>query len=149
MDPTASIGDKIAAAADITLDVGTGINVKDIKAAAKAVEGAAEKVSALRKGPLKNASGSLDESASKARSLPQGDKFRRDPRNLQDKLTMDEAKAGAGEPVPGMGPLKDPRYKGWQKMQHQHEGPDGTRTNVHYNLNPKTGEKADFKFKDD
>lgn len=42
--PTASIGEKIAAGFDIALDVGTGINTKDIQTAARAVEGAGDKL---------------------------------------------------------------------------------------------------------
>ena len=47
MDPNASAAEKLMAAADIALDVGTGINTRDIKAAAKAVENTADKADLL------------------------------------------------------------------------------------------------------
>ncbi len=127
------------------LDLGAAAGL--LRSAGKIVSGVSRSAEKSA-GSLKNASGSLDDAARKARGLPQGDKFRRSPRNLQDQLTMKEARAGAGEPVPGMGPLKDPRWKGWQKWQHQHRGPDGSLTNIHFNYNPKTKQRADFKFKD-
>jgi RHS repeat-associated protein len=48
MDPNASAAEKLMAAADIALDVGTGINTRDIKAAAKVVENVKDRVQAAR-----------------------------------------------------------------------------------------------------
>lgn len=50
MDPSASIGEKIAAAADIALDVGTGINTRDIKAAKQAVQDLGERAKEIHRG---------------------------------------------------------------------------------------------------
>jgi RHS repeat-associated protein len=73
-----------------------------------------------------------------------GDKFRRTPNNLAEKLSMDEAKGGAGEVI--MRNLKDPRFKGMEKLQHMHVHPDGTKTVIHYVRDPATGKLLDFKF---
>ena len=48
MDPNASIGQKALAAVDIALDVGTGINIKDMKAGIRAAEKVADKVHEAR-----------------------------------------------------------------------------------------------------
>jgi YD repeat-containing protein len=74
------------------------------------------------------------------------DPFRRIPNNLNEKLAMDEAQAGAGQKI--MDNLNDPRYKGMEKWQHVHQNPDGTNTVVHYVRDPVTGNLMDFKFKE-
>jgi hypothetical protein len=74
------------------------------------------------------------------------DKFRRTPNNLAEKLTMDEAKGGAGKKI--ISNLNDPKFKGMDKMQHVHKHPNGTQTNIHYVRDPKTGKTMDFKFKE-
>ncbi len=73
------------------------------------------------------------------------DKFRRAPKNLAEKLSMDEAKGGAGRKI--MDNLGDPKFKGMEKWQHVHKHPDGTNTVIHYVRDPKTGQLLDFKFK--
>jgi len=73
------------------------------------------------------------------------DKFRRTPRNLAEKLSMDEAKGGAGRKI--MDGLSDPKYGGMEKWQHVHRHPDGTNTVIHYVRNPATGKLTDFKLK--
>jgi len=47
------------------------------------------------------------------------------------------------------GKIKDPRYPEpeWQKKEHIHTYPDGTKTNVHYWENIVTGVREGFKFK--
>jgi RHS repeat-associated protein len=67
------------------------------------------------------------------------------PANLKEQLAMQQAKSNpaAGEPVPLK--MNDPRWpdsQGWVKMRQNVNGVE-----VHYNLNTKTGEVADFKFK--
>jgi hypothetical protein len=86
-DPNASIAEKLAAAGDIALDVGTGVNVKDIKAAAKAVEEVKDKVTkavgaanpkvaeALRKGQKAHAERQYPEGFKKEVELPSGKKM--------------------------------------------------------------------------
>ncbi len=75
---------------------------------------------------------------------------RTEPKDLQEKLTLDEAKSGQGEPIM-KGKLKDDKYKkgDTEKMQHNHDHGDGTKTEVHYDKNKKTGETSNFKIKDD
>ncbi|MBB4038360.1 uncharacterized protein RhaS with RHS repeats [Dysgonomonas hofstadii] len=76
---------------------------------------------------------------------------RTQPRNLQEQLTLEEAKSGAG--VDYSGRLGDPKYKenggDFVKKQHNHNHGDGTSTEVHYDVNTKTGEASGFKIKDD
>ncbi|HEX4840345.1 MAG TPA: hypothetical protein VFU89_07895 [Rhabdochlamydiaceae bacterium] len=70
-----------------------------------------------------------------------------EPRNLQQQLALQEAKANPGMPCKNM-TIKDPKYvDNWTKMQHQHVNPDGTKINIHYWQNKNTGEKTGFKFK--
>jgi hypothetical protein len=100
-------------------------------------------------GPLKNASGNLDDAASAARKQPYGPVnkvFRRLPKNAQDAQALSEAEAGMGRDLKLK--LGDPRYQGWEKWHHS-VGPKGSKSVVHYLRNPKTGYKTDFKFKDD
>ena len=75
------------------------------------------------------------------------DRFSREPKTIQDRLALDEAKTGAGSPVRKMPPLSDPRYLGWIKMQHIVTSVEGAQTVIHYARDPKTGKLADFKFK--
>jgi hypothetical protein len=78
--------------------------------------------------------------------------FRTKPKDLQEKLTLDEAKGGAGEPIM-KGRLKNKKYhpeKGTHdKMGHNHDHGDGTSTEIHYDRNRKTGKLSNFKIKDD
>jgi hypothetical protein len=73
---------------------------------------------------------------------------RTEPRNLAEKLTLDEAAGGAGTRIM-KGKIKDPKYPEnlWAKMQHVHQHPDGTQTVVHYWENLETGLRHGFKFK--
>ena len=73
---------------------------------------------------------------------------RTEPQNLAEKLTMDEAKGGAGDPIM-RGKINDPKYPEdvWAKMQHVHQNPDGTTITVHYWKNLLTGDLEGFKFK--
>jgi len=77
-------------------------------------------------------------------------KPRTKPIDLEEQLTLEEAKAGAGERILE-GKIDDPRYQEdkWKKQQHIHKHPDGTQTNLHYWENIQTGERNGFKFKDE
>jgi RHS repeat-associated protein len=70
------------------------------------------------------------------------------PRNLTEKLTLDEARGGAGKRIM-QGRINDPKYPEglWAKMQHVHEQPDGSQTVIHYWENIQTGAREGFKFK--
>jgi hypothetical protein len=69
-------------------------------------------------------------------------------RNLAEKLSLDEAKGGAGRRIM-LGKINDRRYPEnvWAKMQHVHRHPDGTQTVIHYWENLQTGAREGFKFK--
>jgi RHS repeat-associated protein len=99
-------------------------------------------------GSAKNSCGNLDNAAQAARTQPHGPNTttkRRVPQNLSEELTMQEAKGGAGEVV--IKNLSDPRYKGWEKLQHVHRNSNGTNTTIHYIRDPNTSVITDFKFK--
>lgn len=70
------------------------------------------------------------------------------PRNLAEKLALDEAKGGAGKRIM-QGKINDPKFPEdvWAKMQHVHEHPGGTQTVVHYWENLQTAAREGFKFK--
>jgi hypothetical protein len=72
--------------------------------------------------------------------------WRTAPMNLKEKLALEEAMAGAGEPR--MGGLSDPRFLGMQKWQHVHYNADGSKIVIHYVRDPKTGALMGFKFID-
>ncbi len=77
---------------------------------------------------------------------------RTEPKDLQEQLTLDEAKSGQGEKIM-QGKLKDGKYDPEtgtvDKMGHNHDHGDGTSTEVHYDRNRKTGEGSGYKIKDD
>ncbi|MGE3167180.1 MAG: polymorphic toxin-type HINT domain-containing protein [Planctomycetota bacterium] len=73
-----------------------------------------------------------------------GNPISRDPKSIQDQMTLDAAKRGEG--VVKIDSLGDPDYKGWEKMELETVSEGGKKSNVHYNRNPETGETADFKF---
>jgi hypothetical protein len=76
---------------------------------------------------------------------------RTEPRDLQEQLALEEAKAGAGKDYSG--DLGDPKYHpvtGTEdKKTHSHDHGDGTTTEIHYDVNRSTGERSGFKIKDD
>ncbi|CAF3849068.1 unnamed protein product [Rotaria sp. Silwood1] len=72
---------------------------------------------------------------------------RTEPANLNEQIALKAAKAG--DPTAKILPIEltDSNYpstSGWVKMQYFHED---TGINIHYVKNTKTGEEADFKFK--
>ena len=75
------------------------------------------------------------------------DRFKRIPNNLPEELTLDEATHGAGNRIMENKVLGDPRYSGMEKWQHVHVNPDGTKIVIHFVVDPRTGERTDFKFK--
>ena len=89
--------------------------------------------------------GSIVSAGAMTTSTP--DSFRRNPNNLAEQLALDEAKSGAGSRIMEGTSLGDPRYQGMEKWQHIHANPDGTKTVIHYIVDPTTGNTMDFKFK--
>jgi len=78
---------------------------------------------------------------------------RTEPKDLKEQLTLEEAKAKPQNAKDEIMPdkINDPRYpkEEWKKVEHTHEKPDGTYIDIHYWEDRLTGEKHDFKFKND
>ena len=73
------------------------------------------------------------------------DKWSRGAKSLQDKLTLDAAKAGKGQKL--IDNLGDPKFKGMEKWEYKVKSANGRDSVVHYVRDPKTGKLMDFKFK--
>jgi RHS repeat-associated protein len=74
---------------------------------------------------------------------------RKEPLNLAEQLTMEEAKGGAGTRIM-QGNIKDPLYPEniWEKMQHIHlDLNTGKNIVIHYWQNLVTGIRSGYKFK--
>lgn len=77
-------------------------------------------------------------------------KFRTEPIDLEEQLTLEEAKGAAGTQImPGK--IKDANYPEtvWEKKEYFRKHPDGTQTEIHYWEKISTKERELFKFKDD
>jgi len=79
------------------------------------------------------------------------EEFWTEPRTLEEKLTLDEAKAIKNGKEAKKLTINDPRYPSetWKKcsLTHQYPDPKIRRTEVHWWENRITGEKHGFKFK--
>lgn len=73
------------------------------------------------------------------------DKWDRVPRGIQDLITLDAAKYGAGEAI--IRNLNDPKYKGFHKYEYKTKSDEGLDSVVHYVRFPNTDYYTDFKFK--
>ena len=96
--------------------------------------------------------GRAAEGLTKLKPLGLGSTGRSTAASLTEQLAMKEAMSNpaAGQIIPRMKPLTDPRWSGWRKMQFDHIGLDGRKTIIHYNGKWVDGVlKAvdDFKFK--
>ncbi len=101
--PNASIGEKIAAGLDIALDVGTGINTKDFKTAARIVEGGGEKTAGVAKTAMQRGRETEERMLGKLGHQPNKDKVSgREGNSIPDYLTKDSS----GK-VTGTGEIKD------------------------------------------
>jgi hypothetical protein len=69
----------------------------------------------------------------------------RDPIGLQDQMTLEAAKEGAGIKI--IKSLDDPKFKGMEKWSYTTKSSEGVISEVHYVRDPKTGRLMDFKFK--
>ena len=76
---------------------------------------------------------------------PPADKWSRAPESLQDQMTLDAARKGAGRKI--IDNLGDEQFKGMEKWEYKVKSADGLDSVVHYVRDPKTGELMDFKFK--
>ena len=78
-----------------------------------------------------------------------GNAMRVAPDSLQEQLTLDEARSGAGRRIM-KDEIQDPEYPKdrWQKMEHTHTSPEtGDKTVIHYWEEIKTALRHGFKFK--
>ena len=73
------------------------------------------------------------------------DPWSRKPKSIQDKMTLEAAKNGAGEIL--IKKLNDPNYIGLEKWEYKVKSNEGADSVVHYVVNPATEERVDFKFK--
>ncbi|WP_275250801.1 RHS repeat domain-containing protein [Vandammella animalimorsus] len=73
------------------------------------------------------------------------DKWIREPASLQDQMTLEAAKRGAGQKI--IESLNDPAFKGMEKWEYKVKSAEGLDSVVHYVRDPKTGKLYEFKFK--
>ena len=81
------------------------------------------------------------------------EKPRTEPCDLSEQITLEEAKALQDDEEKEImkDKIKDPRYPGdkWKKVQHTHDLLNKEKINIHYWKDKETGEKQDFKFKNE
>jgi len=73
---------------------------------------------------------------------------RTEPQNLAEQVSMEEAESGAGKRIMS-GKIKDPRFPAdqWEKMQHVHQSPNGSKVVIHYWQRIADAFRTGFKFK--
>lgn len=84
------------------------------------------------------------EPARKTFASPSPGNWSRDPKSIQDRLTLDAAKSGQGTMI--IGDLKDARFEGMQKWELKLKSINGRDSVVHYVRDPSNGNLMDFKF---
>ncbi|MGK3122436.1 hypothetical protein, partial [Pseudomonas corrugata] len=87
----------------------------------------------------------VDEGEPRLPVLSKQDKWSRDPKSLQDQMTLDSAKKGYGFLI--IKDLKDPTFKGMEKWELKVKSNNRNDSVVHYVRDPNTGKLLDFKFK--
>jgi len=79
------------------------------------------------------------------------DKFSdcRDPKSIQDKMTLDAAKSGKGDTIIPADEIKDPKFKdkGMEKAQYKTKSDQGKDSVVNYMRKPGSDSGTDYKFK--
>jgi hypothetical protein len=80
-----------------------------------------------------------------ARPVAGPDPWQRNPLSLQDQMTLDAARGGAGTRI--IKDLKDPRYRGMEQWEYKVKSQQGKDSVVHYVRDPSEGTLMDFKFK--
>ncbi|MCB1114587.1 MAG: hypothetical protein KDK62_07515 [Chlamydiia bacterium] len=76
-----------------------------------------------------------------------GNEISRDPKSIQDRLTLEAAQNGAKDVDVIIEELSDPRFRGMEKVKYETISECGAKSKVHFVRDPKTGERFDFKFK--
>ncbi|MES9903254.1 MAG: hypothetical protein ABW168_11355, partial [Sedimenticola sp.] len=74
-----------------------------------------------------------------------GGKWSRAPKSIQDQMTLDAARKGAGSKIRSN--LGDPKFKGMEKWEYKVKSGNGQDSVVHYVRDPNTKNLMDFKFK--
>jgi RHS repeat-associated protein len=72
-------------------------------------------------------------------------KWSRAPKSIQDQMTLNASKQGAGRII--IQNLNDPAFKGMEKWEYKVKSTNGQDSVVHYVRDPSNGELMDFKFK--
>ncbi|MCU1748385.1 RHS repeat domain-containing protein, partial [Pseudomonas sp. 6D_7.1_Bac1] len=73
------------------------------------------------------------------------DKWSREPKSIQDQMTLKAAQSGEGNVI--IRNLSDPDFKGMEKMELKVKSVNGNDSVVHFVRDQKTGSLLDFKFK--
>jgi RHS repeat-associated protein len=73
------------------------------------------------------------------------DKWSRNPKSIQDQMTLNAAKEGAGEKI--IENLGDSQFDGMEKWEYRVKSANERDSVVHYVRDPESGELLDFKFK--
>jgi hypothetical protein len=77
-----------------------------------------------------------------------GNVISREPKSLQDQMSLEGAKRGEGDVLISAEDMNDPKYAGTHdKYEYVVKSTDGKTTVVHYVKDKETGELSDFKFK--
>jgi len=93
---------------------------------------------------------SLQPAAGISESVTKSSPVRIKPLNLQEKLTLDEAKYMSNpKKIIKNTDINDTKYNNlYSKYEHIHSHPDGTKTNIHFMEHITTKDRIDFKFVD-
>ena len=94
--------------------------------------------------PATRADGTLDPVFNNSVEDAKTEKWSRYPKSLMDQMVLDAAMLGKGIRI--IESLGDDRFKGMEKWSYGVTNSDGTRSEVHYVRDPKTGRLFDFKF---
>ena len=95
--------------------------------------------------PNENVASSMGPSSfDKPNATRSGANWSRAPKSIQDQMTLDAARQGAGSKI--IDNLGDPKFKGMEKWEYRVKSTNGNDSVVHYVRDPKEGDLTDFKF---
>ncbi|MFK8011435.1 MAG: RHS repeat domain-containing protein, partial [Marinicellaceae bacterium] len=75
-----------------------------------------------------------------------GETIHREPKSIQDQMTMDAAKKGEGQVKMTSDKLDDPNLTNSEKIELETISSEGKKSNVHYVRDKETGKGSDYKF---
>ncbi|WP_436263250.1 RHS repeat-associated core domain-containing protein [Pseudomonas brassicacearum] len=87
----------------------------------------------------------VDEGEPPPPAPPKPDKWSREPKSIQDQMTLQAAKEHRGKKI--IKKLDDPKFKGMEKWELKTKSNNRNDSVVHYVLDPSTDKLMDFKFK--